>query len=100
MPLPHLTDAEILDMVAPLKQPAAIVRWFRAQGFTVREKPNGMPLVGRSHFEAMMAPPGTSVEPQDNDPSSTPDVAAFLLRHQKGVMYANGKTTNHQPARP
>jgi len=97
---PHLTDAEIIDMVAPLKQPAAIVRWFRAQGFTVREKPNGMPLVSRAHFEAHLSGEQAPSVTADATPANTPDVAAFLSRFNKGVGYGpHGTPSNRQPTR-
>jgi hypothetical protein len=51
-PFPFLTDEEILEIVKPLRQPAAILRWFRKNGFDqVKPKPNGMPLIGRTYFE-------------------------------------------------
>jgi hypothetical protein len=99
MLLPHLTDAEVRDMVSPLTQPAAIVRWFKAQGFTVRKKPNGMPLISRSHFETMMAVNTATEEKKPDDLTVSPDVAAFMLRFKKDVSYAHGKTSNQQPAR-
>jgi hypothetical protein len=50
--LPFLTDDEIHEIVHPLTQPAAIMRWFRRNGFDqVKVKPNGMPLIGRTYFE-------------------------------------------------
>ena len=98
--LPHLTDAEILDMVAPLQQPAAIMRWFKKQGFTVKKKPNGMPLVSRAHFEAHLSAEPEAQAAQDETAANTPDLAAFLARFQKGVGYGpHGKTKNSQPAR-
>ena len=49
--LPFLSDDEILQIVRPLTQPAAIVRWFREHGFAnVQRRPNGMPLIGREYF--------------------------------------------------
>ena len=99
MPLPFLTDAEITDMVTPLRQPAAIVRWFRAQGFLVKVKPNGMPLISRSHFEALMAAGNEKVAVQSDDPTVTPDVTAFIARYKKGVAYENGTSSKKQSAR-
>jgi len=49
--LPFLSDEEILQIVSPLTQPAAIMRWFRNHGFpTAQQRPNGMPLIGREYF--------------------------------------------------
>lgn len=52
---PFLTDAEIADICAGLQQPAAMVRYLRALGITVATKPNGRPLVVRSHAEAVLS---------------------------------------------
>jgi len=82
--LPYLTDDETKDIAKPLKQPAAIVRWFRANGFAdCRIKPNGLPLITRTNFEAVGA--GT-VGKTVSDSGQTPDVAAYLKtisRHAK-----------------
>ena len=79
-------------MVAPLTQPAAIVRWFKAQGFIVKQKPNGMPLVWRAHFESLMSI-GNEEEQKPDDMTTMPDAAALIARFQKGVGYGHGKTT-------
>lgn len=50
---PWLSDAEIGDLCAGLKQSAAQVRYLRQLGLTVRAKPNGKPLVMRADIEAM-----------------------------------------------
>ncbi|CAE6824004.1 hypothetical protein R69746_06187 [Paraburkholderia aspalathi] len=68
-------------MASPLRQPAAIARWFKQQGFEVKTKPNGMPLVSRSNFEYVMrgvtATPGTG----DIDHGrNRPDVDALMRR--------------------
>lgn len=58
---PHLTDAEIAEITEPLTQGAARCRYIRkVYGVTVKEKPNGQPLVGRAEFEAAL----TSRRPQ------------------------------------
>ena len=51
----YLTDAEIADLCAPLTQPAAQVRHLRALGLTVTTKPNGRPVVIRSHAETVLS---------------------------------------------
>lgn len=51
----YLTDAEIADLCAPLTQPAAQVRHLRALGLMVTTKPNGRPVVIRSHAETVLS---------------------------------------------
>ena len=80
--LPFLTDTEVLEIVKPLRQPAAIMRWFKCQGFSVRIKPNGMPLVLRAHFETATDPVHTA-EVNLPDTAQQPDVAALLERFAK-----------------
>lgn len=48
-----LTDAEIDSICDGYVQNAAKVRFLRAMGLTVRIKPNGRPLVNRSHYDAV-----------------------------------------------
>ena len=51
-PLPFLTKEEILKMVDPLTQPAAIRRWFECSGFShFKIMPCGLPLVPRSFLD-------------------------------------------------
>lgn len=93
--IPHLTTEEILDMVEPLHQPAAIVRWFKKQGFVVKVvRPNGMPLISRCAWEAHLSAEPTASATAAESPANTPDAAAFLARFQKGVGYGpNGTPT-------
>jgi hypothetical protein len=49
-----LTDAEIDSICSGLVQNAAKVRYLRRMGLTVRQKPNGKPLVNRAHYDAVM----------------------------------------------
>ena len=88
-------------MVEPLQQPAAIVRWFKKQGFVVKVvRPNGMPLISRTAWEAYLSPEPTASDTATETSANTPDAAAFLARFQKGVGYGqNGTPTNRQPAR-
>lgn len=73
---PYLTNAEILEIVDPLTQPAAIVRWFKNNGYTVKVRPNGMPLVTRQHFEQVT---GGNVDPVTSG-GEQPDVTGYLKR--------------------
>ena len=56
MTMPWLSDDEIADLCAGLKQAAAQIRFIRQMGLPVRTKPNGRPLVMRADFEALQAP--------------------------------------------
>lgn len=49
-----LTDAEIDNICDGYTQNAARVRYLRSMGLTVRQKPNGRPLVNRAHYDAVM----------------------------------------------
>jgi hypothetical protein len=86
--LPYLSDDEILSIVRPLTQPAAIVRWFRLNGFPdVRKRPNGMPLVSRTYFDAATA--GTAPKPEQpgRAPGGQPNVQAYLQRIAAGAAH-------------
>jgi hypothetical protein len=48
-----LTDQEIDQICAGLTQSAARVRYLKRMGLVVRQKPNGRPLVNRSHYDAV-----------------------------------------------
>lgn len=78
---PWLTKDEIDDLCQPLTQAAAQIRFLRSLGLTVKTKPNGTPLVIRSHFEQVMNPAGKqkpAARPQ-------PNFAAYLaLTTKKG----------------
>lgn len=52
--LPFLTDAEVDELVAPLKQPAAQCRALQRMGLSVLRKPNGRAVVARSEFERVI----------------------------------------------
>lgn len=92
-------DDEIRRIAAPLTQPAAIRRWFVKQGFTIRVKPNGMPLISRAHFDAHLSAAPAPAEATAETASNTPDVAGFLEKFRKGVGYGpHGKKANQQPA--
>lgn len=67
--MPWLSQYEIDDLCAPLKQHAAQIRFIRKLGITVKEKPNGSPLVMRAQFEEAMNPPGKSRKPTRTEPN-------------------------------
>lgn len=76
---PWLSQDEIDDLCEPLTQHAAQLRFIRRLGLTVREKPNGAPLVMRAHFDAMMMPA------QKSRPAKCqPNGAALRLAYAKG----------------
>jgi hypothetical protein len=70
----HLEDHEINAICDGLTQPAAMVAYLRRQGFEVRKKPNGRPLVSRANFEAVMRGNATPAAPS----SPGPNTAAIL----------------------
>jgi hypothetical protein len=73
---PYLTDPEILEIASPLTQRAAIVRWFKNNGFgVVRVRPNGMPLIMRSALE--------QIDQKEASNDSKVDVAAYLRKYGK-----------------
>lgn len=75
--MPWLTQDEIDDLCTPLKQHAAQIRFMRDElGLTVRTKPNGAPLVVRSHFEQVMNPAAKA----SNDLRPEPNWAALRSR--------------------
>jgi len=51
----YLSDSEVADLCAPLTQPAAQVRYLQQLGLQVAKKPNGRPVVVRSHAEAVLS---------------------------------------------
>lgn len=57
-----LEDHEIDAICAGLVQNAAKVRYLRRMGLTVRQKPNGKPLVNRAHYDAVMQASGKAVK--------------------------------------
>ncbi|KWD74177.1 DUF4224 domain-containing protein [Burkholderia ubonensis] len=81
LPPPFLTDAELRRIAEPLRQPAAIMRWFKRAGFEVKQKPNGMPLVSRGHFDQVMRGRSPVSSGDDGDAeTSSPNAAALLQR--------------------
>lgn len=49
----HLTPEELRAVTGRARWSAQI-RWLRANGFTVLQRADGMPLVSRAHFELVM----------------------------------------------
>jgi len=60
--LPWFSDAEVDDLCTGLKVNAAKVRHLESLGLTVKQKPNGRPLVMRSHAENILRPQPTASE--------------------------------------
>lgn len=87
----YLTDPEITDICAPLSRPSAQVRYLRSLGLTVHLKPNGRPLVIRSHAEAVL---GGTTPKRDDAPTEAPNESALIL-HFKA---RDGKKAKLQPA--
>lgn len=50
---PFLSDEEVDEICSGLTQNAAKIRFLSRMGIRSDRKPNGRPLVLRSHFEAM-----------------------------------------------
>lgn len=67
--VPWLLQDEIDDLCEPLIQHAAQIRFIRGLGITVRIKPNGAPLVMRSHFDEAMNPAGKVRKPAKVGPN-------------------------------
>lgn len=74
---PWFTQIEVDDLCEPLKQHAAQVRFIRGLGVPVRTKPNGAPLVMRTHFEESMNPAG---KPRKRE-KPQPNFAALRLAY-------------------
>lgn len=75
---PYLTKENMLEIAEPRTQPAAIVRWFRANGFPdCPIRPNGFPDISVAEYEAQRSQKRT-----ESSTSSTekPDVAGFLKK--------------------
>ena len=75
-----LTDAEIDAMCAGVTRNADKRRRLRAMGLIVNEKPNGRPLVVRSHAEAVLSGRADVERSQavDQPRPTTGDTAAII----------------------
>ena len=65
-----LKDQEIDSICDGYVQNAAKIRFLRSLGLTVERKPNGRPLVNRSHYDAIRgcAAVATNTAPADSQP--------------------------------
>lgn len=68
---PWLSQIEVDDLCEPLKQHAAQVRFIRRLGLAVRTKPNGAPLVMRTHLEEAANPAGKHLKHGKTQPDRT-----------------------------
>jgi hypothetical protein len=105
-----LSDAEIADVCTPLVQPAAQVRYLRSIGLEVKLKPNGRPLVARSHFEEVLSQPQPAAPAEPGTPARSshrsastparatpgPDRQALTDLFSKGQRH--GSKAHAQPA--
>jgi hypothetical protein len=62
-----LTDAEIDSICDGYVQGAAKIRFLQSMGLVVRRKPNGRPLVNRSHYDTLMGGNGAPVNSAKSD---------------------------------
>ena len=78
---PWLSPGEIEDLCDGLVQPAAQIRYLRdSLRLTAHTKPNGRPLVLRSHMEDVLA--GLPIKKRKERPAAAPaqpDVGALVL---------------------
>lgn len=99
MTTPYLSDVELLDVCKPLTQPAAMIRYLKDQGFVVKRRPNGWPLMSRANFDAVMMGHAQAL-PAADTPTTGPNVQALLDRFRTtGAPYGNGTKAKKQPAR-
>jgi hypothetical protein len=77
---PWLTQEEIDDLCQGLTQTAAQIRYLEGLGLTVRTKPNGTPLVLRSHLETVMNP----TMPARTTGKAEPNRAGLLASFKRG----------------
>ena len=84
---PYLTDAEILAMCDPLKQPAALCRYLGGLGLKVATKPNGRPLVLRTELDRVL---GAGRFGQEPVPSHAAPNAAALRAHLSNRRRTHG----------
>lgn len=80
---PYLTDAEIADICAPLRMPAAQRRYLARLGLVVQAKPNGRPLVARAEFDRVLVGRAPEAKAQNAGPGR-PNEAALLQIIQGG----------------
>ncbi|XXQ53868.1 hypothetical protein ACA040_002550 [Xenophilus aerolatus] len=76
-----LTDAEVDAMCEGLAMNAAKARHLRSMGLVVNVKPNGRPLIVRSHAEAVMsgrAEADAAAQPQEAEPAPAANTAGIV----------------------
>lgn len=81
-----LKQQEIDELCEPLTQPAAQIRFLRETlALTVHEKPNGRPLLLRSHVEHVLSGLPTKVKTRGapSRPAAQPNVAGLQLAFGK-----------------
>lgn len=66
-----LTDDEIAQVCAPLRMPAAQLRYLKSLGVQALRKPNGRPLVARAEMERVLV--GRKPEPAQQHASNQPN---------------------------
>lgn len=100
MTTPYLSDVELLDVCKPLTQPAAMIRYLKDQGFHVKRRPNGWPLVSRANFDSVMMGHAQAAQ-NDGEQTAGPNVQALLDRFRTpGAPYGdNGTKEKKQSAR-
>ena len=99
MSTPYLSDAELLHICNPLTQPAAMIRYLKREGFHVKRRPDGWPLLSRANYDAVMMGQAQPAAAGDT-PQAGPNVQALLDRFRTpGAPYGDGKKTQKQPAR-
>lgn len=77
MELLWLTNQEIDDLCAPLKQHHAQVSYLKRLGLTVARKPNGAPLVMRSNLEMVLG--SVAAAKQVKQTTREPNKQALML---------------------
>lgn len=80
---PWYTDQEIDDLCEGLVNNAAKARYLRGMGLTVTLKPNGRPLVMRTHAEAVLSGLQQIQAAVDQATRNKPDRAALVLAFGK-----------------
>jgi hypothetical protein len=81
MSLPWYSDAEIDEMCHPLTQPAAQVKYLRAQGLHVTVRPNGRARVMRAHAEAVLSGATAVTEAAPAPTVRQPNRSALVLAY-------------------
>jgi hypothetical protein len=67
-----LTKEELQELTG-LKRSASQFSWLAQQGFNVRQRRDGMPMISRQHFEAVMG----GILPSYESKSQQPDFSSL-----------------------